>query len=159
MKTTESDSTLEGSSLHRLVSPGAESAIPARSLRLSIASTYDRRKTGDRYSVSSRLGDETICDRRPLADPFVRHRVRIHWWDAIKVLLRHGNITVEVSVDGDAEIIEDVLELDENYIGHGSTRRAEFRAGLEQALARHAGDYREEDFPEDEGPSTKHNIQ
>lgn len=114
-----------------------------RSLRLSIASTYDHRKTGDRYSVSSRLGGETICDRKPITDPFVRHRIRIHWWDAIKCLLRHGNITVEVSVDGDAEIVEDVLELDENYIGHGSTRRAEFRAGIERALSEVGAEERE----------------
>ncbi len=116
-----------------------------RSLRLSIASTYDHRKTGDRYSVSSRLGGETICDRKPIADPFVRHRVIVHWWDAIKCILRHGNITVEVSVDGDDAIMEDVLELDENYIGHGSTRRAEFRAGIERALSEVGAEEREGD--------------
>ena len=113
--------------------------MKTKNLRLSIEPTYDHRKTGDRYSVSSRLGGETVCDRKPIPDPFVRHRVIVHWWDAIKCLLRNGSITVEISVDGDDAIIEDVLELDGNYIGHGSTRRSEFRAGLESALSDFTG--------------------
>jgi hypothetical protein len=110
--------------------------MATKTLRLSIEPTYDRRKTGDRFAVSSRVGGETICDHKPITDPFVRHRVTIHCWDAIKCLLRNGNITVEVTVDGDNDIVEDVLELDGNYIGHGSTRRAEFRAALESSLSR-----------------------
>lgn len=104
-------------------------------LRLSIAPSYNSDKTGPRFTVSSYLGGEAICLRQPTADPFVTHRVVVHWWDAIKCLLRHGRIEVEVNVGGDSDIMEDVLELDENYIGHGSTRRAEYETSVERALS------------------------
>lgn len=105
-------------------------------LRLSIAPSYNSNKTGPRFTISSYLGGEAICLRQPIADPFVTHRVIIHWWDAIKCLLRHGRIEVEMNVGGDHDIVEDVLELDENYNGHGNTRRAEYEKAVENALAK-----------------------
>ena len=106
-----------------------------KSLRLSIEPTYDHRKTGHRFFVSSRVADYVTADRIPIQDPFVRHSVKIHWWDAIKCLLNFGRIEVTFYIDGDREIIEDVMELDGNYIGQNSTRRAEFTNGIEKALS------------------------
>lgn len=91
--------------------------------RTSIQPTYDHRKTGDRFTVSSSINGVTICDHKKIRDPFVRHTIRIHWRDAIRCLLRRGEIAVNVTVDGDEEIQNDVLELDADWLGHASTRR------------------------------------
>lgn len=106
-----------------------------RRLRLSIQPTYDHRKTGDRYSVSSWVGDICVAKRVPIRDPFVRHTVNVHWWDALKCILFKGRVSVRVSVDGDKDIVDDVMELDSDYLLHGSTRRAEFNASIQEALA------------------------
>lgn len=104
-------------------------------LRLSIQPTYDHRKTGDRYCVSSWVGDRQVANRVPIRDPFVRHTVHVHWWDALKELLRSGRVSVRVTVDGDTDIVDDVMELDADYLVQNSTRRTEFKAGIEGALS------------------------
>jgi hypothetical protein len=106
-----------------------------RLIRQSIQPTYDHRKTGDRFTVSSSINGFTLCDNKKLRDPFVRHTIRIHWWDAIKAIFECGHIEVNVTVDGDHAICEDVMELDNDYIGQGNTRRAEWNAGIEKALS------------------------
>ena len=69
-----------------------------------------------------------------MPDPF--HNTTIHprgWRAALAVLLRRCTFTVIVG--GDSEIVEDVCELDGDYLGRfGSTRRAEWDARLDGAL-------------------------
>ena len=113
---------------------GQPANTPKTMLRLSIQPTYDHRQTGNRYSVSSWVGDCQVAKRVSIRDPFVRHTIHIHWWNAIKCLLCKGRITVRVQLDGDDDIVNDILELDADYLLQGSTRRVEFKAALETAL-------------------------
>lgn len=90
--------------------------------RISIAPTYDHRQTGDRFTLKS-----YECDRKhddlTMPDPFVNHTVHVRGWrNALRVLLRRYKYVVVVG--GDPEIVEDVLELNDDYKGQpGSTRR------------------------------------
>jgi len=103
-------------------------------MRLSIPHTYDSRETGPRFSVSTFVDDVKIKEQK-VYDPFVRTSVHVSIWDAIKSILKRGYVRVEITVDGDRSIIEDVLELDANYLGHGNSRREEFRGSIESALS------------------------
>lgn len=110
----------------------------SRPLRNSIRSTYDSRETGPRFWVTTYVGGRKITWRRPIADPFVYQTVRIGWPDLLRGLLRR-HLVVNVIVGGDKAIEDDVLELDENYLIPGSTRRAAFNSHIGDALARGAG--------------------
>lgn len=101
--------------------------------RKSIAPTYDSRETGDRYSISAWVSDKPVTLNRSIPDPFVRQTVTVGFFPALWALLRHGCIKVEVHVDGDPDIIEDVLELDANWLGKGERRKA-FKKKIEAAL-------------------------
>jgi hypothetical protein len=103
-------------------------------IRQSIPPTYDSRETGPRYHVTTRIDDRTVAFRRPLGDPFARHTVRLGWRDLLRGLLRRG-LTVTVLIGGDAGIVNDVLELDANTLVPNSTRREEFNAQINTALA------------------------
>lgn len=102
--------------------------------RQSIESTYDARETGPRYHVTSRVGDRTVAFQRPIPDPFVSTTVRIGWRHIARFLLRRERPYVTVLVGGDRDVIEDVLELDENYLGHNCTRRDEFNVTIGATL-------------------------
>jgi hypothetical protein len=104
------------------------------SKRISIQPTYDSRKTGPRYHVTTRIGDRTIAFEKPLPDPFVNHRVTIGWPDLMRGLLRR-RLEVTVIVGGDRDIVDDVLELDSDWLGGDSTRRDEFTAGAFKQFA------------------------
>lgn len=102
--------------------------------RESINPTYDSRETGARYHVSSRVDDRPVMVMEPVDDPFVRHTVHLGWWDLLRGLLRR-RLSVTVIVGGDRDIVEDVLELDNNYLGQGDTsRRREFNTGLNRDM-------------------------
>lgn len=101
--------------------------------RQSIQPTYDSRETGDRYRVTTQIGDRTIAFHKPISDPFVHTTVTVGWPDLLRGLLRR-HLTVTVIVDGDREIVDDVLELDANTLVAGSTRREEFNRGIHAAL-------------------------
>lgn len=103
--------------------------------RQSIEPTYDSQQTGPRYWVTSDLNDRVVCWRQATEDPFVRHTVRIGWWDLVRGLFR-GRLTVTVLVGADTDLMNDVLELDANTLIPNSTRRAEFDAGMNQRLVR-----------------------
>lgn len=112
-------------------------SVPEREVllrrRSSIEPTYDRRETGDRFTVESRLHGRRIS-LTPIADPFVCQRVVIGWRDLLRGLFRR-RLEVETLVSGDREIVEDVMELNADYLGlPQSTRRREWNAGLERAL-------------------------
>ncbi|MGW2544178.1 hypothetical protein ACWC5I_25695 [Kitasatospora sp. NPDC001574] len=63
-----------------------------------------------RYYVTSRVGPRTVASREPLADPFVRHTIVIGWPDLLRGLLRR-HLEVTVTVDGDRDVINQVLNL------------------------------------------------
>ena len=101
--------------------------------RTSIQPTHDHRETGDRYRVETRVNDRPLPDV-PTSDPFVFHRVTVGWRDLLRAVLRR-HLEVVVIVTGDQDIVEDVLELNADYLGlHDSTRHAEWDAQVEKAL-------------------------
>lgn len=104
------------------------------SKRVSIQPTYDGRVTGPRFHVTTRIGDRTIGFEDRVTDPFVNHRVTIGWPDLLRGLLRR-RLEVTVIIGGDRDVVEDVLELDSEWLGGDSTRRDEFTAGAFKQFA------------------------
>lgn len=105
-------------------------------MRNSIQPTYDSRETGPQYTVTSRIGDRTICFQQPVDDPFVRHTVTVGLWDAVRELLRRRRVEVTVIVGGTRDRVDDVLELDGNTLVPGSTRRAGWNSHINERLGR-----------------------
>lgn len=103
-------------------------------MRQSIPATYDSRDTGDRFHVTSRIGDRTIAFQERVPDPFVRTTVSVGIRDALRALLRFRPIEVTVIIGGDPEVMTDVLELDYNTLTPGSTRREEWDAHIRDRL-------------------------
>lgn len=95
----------------------------------SVQATYDSRETGPRYHVTTAIDGKTISFRQLIDDPFVRQTVTICWRDLLRGLLRR-RLVVEVTVGADIELIHDVLELDDNTLIEGRTRKTEFRKRL-----------------------------
>jgi hypothetical protein len=106
-----------------------------REKRQSIAPTYDHRKTGDRFTVETRINGRRL-DEKTTRDPFVNHTVTVGWLDLIAFALRGRKVTVIVG--GDRQIVDDVMELDADCLTHNSTRRDEWNQQVEGALARAA---------------------
>jgi hypothetical protein len=106
-------------------------------MRNSIRPTYDSRETGPRYHVTTRVGDRTIEFQKRIQDPFVMQRVIIGWPDLLRSLF-HRRLVVEVLVDGDLDVVNDVMELDADCLVLGSTRQAAFRSHLNEAIGRAA---------------------
>lgn len=106
--------------------------------RQSIPPTYDSRETGLPYHVTTRLNDRVIAWQKPLDDPFVRHTVHVGWRDLLRSLLRR-ELVVEVLIGADKQVMEDVLELNDNYLGTNCTRRDEFNGSLNAAMSNLAG--------------------
>ena len=106
-------------------------------MRNSIRATYDSRETGPRYHVTTRVGDRTIEFQKPVDDPFVRQTVHLGLPDLLRGLLRR-HLAVTVLVGGDADVVNDVLELDGDQLVPGSTRQAAFRSHLNEAIGRTA---------------------
>lgn len=108
--------------------------------RKTITPTYDGAKTGPRYHVTSSINGHTVTWQYPIEDPFVRHTVYIAWRDRLKSLFMR-RFAVQVMVGGDRDIIEDVLELNSDYLGGmTSDRRKAFNRQVNDALARHGDD-------------------
>lgn len=105
-------------------------------MRNSIQPTYDSQTDGDQYSVTTTIGDRTIGFEIPIADPFIYTKVTVNWWDAIKSIIFKGCVVVGVNVRGrNTRIIEDVMELDGNYLGQRPcSRRTEFDSHIQSAL-------------------------
>jgi hypothetical protein len=102
--------------------------------RQSVRPTYDSRETGPRYWVTSTLDGKPVAWRQPIEDPFVRHTVHVGWRDLIKSLIRRRGMRVVVTVGGDHDVIEDVMELDGNYLGQNCTRRDAFNSEINRAI-------------------------
>ncbi len=101
--------------------------------RQSIQPTYDHRETGDRFTVESRLNGRRIGDVTACRDPFVNHRITVGWPDLLRSLVKRKAV-VEVTVGGDPQIVDDVLELDADCLTHNSTRRDEWNTSVNDAL-------------------------
>lgn len=86
------------------------------------------------YTITVYVNDKPVTFNEPLTDPFHNTRVHIAWRDLVRMLLRgHGEVTVSVS--GDRDIVERVLELDPDYLGPpGSPSRTAWNAQLQGAL-------------------------
>ena len=102
--------------------------------RQSIRPTYDSRQTGARYWVTSTINGHPVAWRQPADDPFIRHTLHIGWRDLLRSLITRRGMKVEVTVGGDMEVIEDVMELDGNYLGINCTRRDQFNSQVNAAL-------------------------
>jgi hypothetical protein len=102
--------------------------------RTSIQPTYDSRETGARYWVTSTLNGKPVAFRSPTDDPFVRHTVHVGWRDLLKSLIFRRGLDVVVTVGGDPAVMEDVMELDSNYLGVNCTRRDVFNSHLNERL-------------------------
>lgn len=101
-------------------------------MRQSIPPTYDHGETGDRFTVETRLNGRRIAVRR-VPDPFVSTTIAVGWRDRLRTLF--GSLAVDVIVGGDREVVEDVLELNADYLGRRpSTRREEWDAHVEGRL-------------------------
>jgi hypothetical protein len=101
--------------------------------RQSISPTYDSRKTGPRYHVTTRVGDRTIAFEERTSNPFVRQTVTLGWRDLLRGLL-HRSLEVTVLIGADPDVVEDVLDLDANNLGYDCTRRDNFNLGLQAAM-------------------------
>lgn len=91
--------------------------------------------SGDRYRITTTVDDRRVSETH-MRDPFAHHRVTVGWCDLLRGVFRR-KVVVVVVLDADPEMVEDVLELDADYLGkHGSTRRAEWNRHVLEALAR-----------------------
>lgn len=103
--------------------------------RVSIQPTYDHRETGDRFYVETTVGHHRLPTTR-IPDPFVNHTITIGWRDLLRGLL-HRRLRVTVYLGGDPEIVEDVCELNSDYLGlPRSSRRREWNQHIQDSLAR-----------------------
>lgn len=103
------------------------------SARKSIRSTYNHRDTGDRFTVETRIDGKRNA-RATVPDPFVNTTVYVRWRDLLRGLFRRG-LQVSVHVSGGHDICEDVMELNDDYLGEqGSSRRKAWDAQLEGSL-------------------------
>ncbi len=115
--------------------------------RDSIQPTYDMRKTGCRFSVGTAVAGRALPTVE-MPDPFMYHRVTVGWRDLLRGLFRR-HLEVIVTVTADPDMVEDVLELNADYLGiTRSTRRQEWNAHLECSLSDFAAQIPEhEDAP------------
>jgi hypothetical protein len=102
-------------------------------LRPSVRATYDSRQTGPRYWVTVEINSRTVTFRKPLADPFVRTTVNVTWWARLCGLFQR-RMVVTVVTGADSDLMNDVLELDENTLVPGRTRKEAFRQSINQKL-------------------------
>lgn len=118
-------------------------------MRQSIEPTYDSRKTGPRFHVTSTIDARPVAFMEPIQDPFVNHTIRIGWRDLLRGLFRRG-LVVTVVVGGDKGIVDDVLELDADTLVANSTRRDEYNRGISRAFRRQGRESEAHDSAGDE---------
>lgn len=101
-------------------------------LKPSLRATYDSAVTGYPYRVTTFIGGRFAGQRR-IPDPFVRQTVYVSLLDLLRGLFRRG-LTVQITIGGDPERMNDVLELDEQTLIPGRTRQAAFQQSMHQKL-------------------------
>jgi hypothetical protein len=104
-----------------------------------VKATYDSRETGPRYWVTTAINNKTIAFRERVDDPFARTFVRVGLWDVLRAWLLDRRLIVEVTVGADTDVMYDVLELDENTLIAGRTRKAAFEQSMHGKLSAHVG--------------------
>lgn len=102
-------------------------------LKPSIRATYDSRETGPRYWITTEVDGKTLAFRTPIDSPFVRINVTVTWWARLRGLFRR-QMLVTCVIGADTELMNDVLELDEDQLVPGRTRRAAFQQKIGQRL-------------------------
>jgi hypothetical protein len=102
-------------------------------MRQSIQPTYDSRDTGPAYTIRVTVNGRTV-DGREIDDPFVRSVTRVGLWDMLRAILTGRPCEVEMTIGGEKDRLDDVLELDANYLIPNSTRQTEWRAEMHQKL-------------------------
>lgn len=102
-------------------------------LHPSVKATYDSRETGPRYNVTSKINGRPVVFMKSIEDPFVRHTVHVGIVDLVRALFR-GRLELEVTVGGDLDVVNDVLELDDNNLIPGRTRKAAFNQHLNERM-------------------------
>jgi hypothetical protein len=65
-----------------------------------------------RYHVTTRVAGQTITFQHPIDDPFIAHRITIGWPDLLRGLL-HRQLVIDVLVDGDRDIVNAVMNLNQ----------------------------------------------
>lgn len=115
--------------------------------RQSIDATHDSRDTGERFHVTTQVGDRTISFQRRIPDPFVRVTVRVGIWHVLCAFLRFQPAIVTVIVGADPDVMDDVLELDYNTLTPSSTRRQEWDAHVRGVLTMMARNDASEECP------------
>jgi hypothetical protein len=103
-------------------------------VRNSIKATYDSRKTGPQYHVTTRVNARTVSFQHPIADPFVSTTVTVGFRDVVRALAQRRRVEVEVLVGGTRDRVDDVLELDDNTLIPNSTRKAAFHSHIGERL-------------------------
>lgn len=102
--------------------------------KTSVSPTYDSRETGPRYYVTTKLSGRILEFQSRIGDPFIckEVRIRISWCELLRRVLCFGSVdeTVTVLVGGDADVVNDVLELDANQLVPGRPRVTDFHKGL-----------------------------
>lgn len=93
-------------------------ALTGGAKRISIAPTCDSREAGPRYHVTYRLNDRALEWQ---GASMTRSPVKLHvgWPD-----LLHATLSC------DPQVVEDVFELDGNYLGTNCTSRDAFNAAV-----------------------------
>jgi hypothetical protein len=112
----------------------------------SVRSRFDSRTSGPRYWVTTSIDDETIAFQAPLDDPFVRCTVRVSWLARLRSLVRR-DMSVTVVVGAGIEAMNDVLELDEDTLIAGRTRKAAFQQSMHSKLETFAREVITDDEP------------
>lgn len=84
--------------------------------------------------MTTTIDGNPLTFRAPIEDPFVRQTVTLGWRDLLRGVLRRRGLVVEVTVGADIEAMNDVLELDENTLIAGRTRKAAFQQSISSKL-------------------------
>jgi hypothetical protein len=108
-----------------------------RTKRNSIQPTYDSRETGPPYHVTVRENGKTIAFQKRIDDPFVHQTLTTPWPGLLRALLRFRPQTVEIIIGADASVMEDVMELNADYLGQNCTRRDTWNSHLNETIGRY----------------------
>jgi len=92
-------------------------------------------ETPPTYNITTFVNGHVIGEfMKSIPDPFVSSTTTVGFRDVLRSLLRHGHVRVQISVGGDKETVDRVLELDPEYLAT-PRRRVEQKARMQAALS------------------------